>query len=142
MNGKIEGDIALIKLKSPVVLSSTIKLAEYCQKFSVPLNTAVTAVGHGDGQTINHIPYRIVKLKTISNDNCGAYYPNLDLDQSTDMACAEDDHKQTTCNGDIGGALYLRKNETNFAVIAVNSFAEPCRKLYPSIYTNMTFHCN
>ncbi|KAJ3656406.1 hypothetical protein Zmor_015486 [Zophobas morio] len=135
----LEHNIALIKLRMPVELTS------YIQPIALPTNDIpiyahLTAVGWGQindatPELSDHLQY--VSLITISNIECANVYG---YQVSDDMVCAAGNYNEGTCLGDTGSPLIehiYNPQSVRFAGVASFISGDGCDEPHPSGYTRV-----
>ncbi|RZC32325.1 Trypsin domain containing protein, partial [Asbolus verrucosus] len=129
----LDNDIAVIKLRMPVMLNGYIQPI-YMSSSNYVNSTTVIAFGFGqttDPELSNELKY--VTLTTIPNAECRIFYGNQITDN---MICASGNYNEGTCIGDTGGGLIITNGKHNL-LVGVSSFisGNGCESTDPSGYT-------
>jgi len=134
----MQNDIALLKLSSPVEVSSDV--LPVCLPPSKPTYAGKTAIATGWGTTSSGgsqpNTLREVSVPVISDAQCKATgYGNSDI--LPGMLCAGTNGKDS-CQGDSGGPLIFKDGGGNYDQIGVVSFGYGCgASNYPGVYTRV-----
>lgn len=137
-------DIALIKLKDPVTLSSRVKVIPLARNFfneEFLQNELVTAAGWGrtsDNSTSFNTKLYYVVTPVLSYDKCMCYYlPGL-VNRRKHL-CADGTGGRGGCDGDSGGPLVYKFRGMDY-LVGVTSFgsAGGCEIGHPTVYTKVT----
>ncbi|EDS41558.1 chymotrypsin 1 [Culex quinquefasciatus] len=132
---QFHNDIALIRLKSKLQFSDTVKAIGYSEK-TVGQDEHVTLTGWGRTSAGGPVPTKLqtIDLSSISNDECKQRSPgagNVDIGH----ICTLTKTGEGACNGDSGGPL-----THDGKVIGVVNFGVPCAKGYPDAYARVSYY--
>jgi len=138
-----EGDIALVKLETPVVDQTPINLADTVVE-GKKTTRIVTISGWGvtaEGSSVASDDLQFAFVPLIENKVCRADYANLPpgrrKDIKDDMICAGEG-KADTCQGDSGGPLVIKSTGNKAYVEGVVSWGEGCnRARFPGVYARV-----
>ncbi|XP_050689631.1 trypsin alpha-3-like [Eriocheir sinensis] len=135
--GTERNDIALLKLSSPVDVSSTVM--PVCMPPPLPKygGKRATVTGWGTlssgGSSSNVL--REVEVNVLSNNACLESYGSGNIISS--MICASDAGRDS-CQGDSGGPLVFKDAGNNYDQIGVVSWGIGCAQAeYPGVYTRV-----
>lgn len=113
-------DIGIIKLPESVTFTNRIKPVKlpknnkdkYEDKYAVVSGWGIEHTG------ATEVPkeMRFTELKVISNGQCRKEYNFLIVKDTT--LCAKGDNKESSCNGDSGGALVLKKTKELIGIVS------------------------
>ncbi|XP_020862448.1 tryptase beta-2-like [Phascolarctos cinereus] len=142
------GDVALLKLKSPVELSSHIKLISLPNATEIfPLDSECWVTGWGDLSSGEPLPppytLRQVQVPLLDTRRCdqeyheGAYTSSSVKIITDDMLCAGK-HNVDSCQGDSGGPLVCKVGNS-WKQAGIVSWGIGCGiDLRPGVYTRVT----
>ncbi|XP_045138298.1 trypsin alpha-3-like [Portunus trituberculatus] len=136
-SGSEKNDIALLKLSSPVTVSSTV--LPVCMPPPRPKYAGRTATVTGWGTTSSGgsspNSLREVDVKVLRNSDCQSSYGTSSIISS--MLCASAPGKDS-CQGDSGGPLVFKDAGNNYDQIGVVSWGYGCAAPnYPGVYTRV-----
>ncbi|XP_072152014.1 trypsin-1 isoform X2 [Bemisia tabaci] len=132
-------DIALLKLRRPVLFSKSIKPACLPGTDDDPAGKKGTVVGWGrtsEGGMLSAVAQE-VQVPILTNNQCRAtkYRPTR---ITTNMLCAGVG-KQDSCQGDSGGPLIISTGVDKFELVGIVSWGVGCgRPGYPGVYTRVS----
>jgi len=145
-------DIALLKLKTPVVMGPTISPAclpdqgDFGDDSTFPFGAECILSGwgkYGPGENIPSDMYgqpwrlRQATLPLLSDAECSEIYEEgADFSIQPTMQCAGGDG-HTACNGDSGGPLVCLVEEKWYQVGIVSFGPHPCDAFIPGVYTRV-----
>ena len=136
-----ENDIALIKLKTPIVYGDSIRPICLPEKGEqVEPDQPITAVGWGtttwgSNTTNNSEELLGVDLETWSFEKCRDAFPEGKITES--MFCAFNRGKDT-CSGDSGGPAMMRAKSKQWNIVGVTSWGFGCAQRYPGVYARVS----
>ncbi|XP_023234477.1 uncharacterized protein LOC111634033 [Centruroides sculpturatus] len=145
--GQYYDDIALLKLKEPIIFQETVLPA--CLPFENKdyLNEKATVLGWGDTSYAGR-PSEIlqeVTINVVSNKNCNASYSKLRQSSlrrgiTENFICAGvNQGGKDACQGDSGGPLLVENESNIWMVVGVVSFGYQCAKVgFPGVYTRVS----
>jgi trypsin len=138
-----QDDFALLKLQSPVTLSTTLELSINDSMGSPANGQDLTVLGLGltkegnDNSAANKL--RDVEVQAIDTADCnaGSAYDGEVFDDSMFCAGAEGGGKDS-CQGDSGGPIVIR-NGNNHIQVGVVSWGTGCaQESYPGVYARVS----
>ena len=136
------GDIALLKLSSPVLFTRNIR------PICLPVNNIDTfekqlgvAAGWGKTET-GDLPetLRFVELNIVPNVTCVMNLAMVNIDITDKMICTfkGPTGQETTCTGDSGGPLMVRRSG-RFVLVGATSFSlVDCQSPFPNVFTRVS----
>eukprot|EP00069_Balaena_mysticetus_P016049 bmy_01906T0 len=141
------GDIALLRLEAPVMLSHHIHVVSLPPaSLRVPERKMCWVTGWGYIRLGAPLPppYHLqeVKVPIVGNDVCNQRYQNSSADTTSqiiqeDMLCAGSEGRDS-CQGDSGGPLVCSWNGT-WVQVGVVSWGDVCgHRDFPGVYTRVT----
>ncbi|GFH44180.1 hypothetical protein CTEN210_00654 [Chaetoceros tenuissimus] len=137
----VENDFALVKLErrstiTPVSMDSNNLVSSYSSSKSL------WTVGFGrQDPTAPYYPEELfhVEVKYVPHSICVSNYEDHIFDVTNNMMCAADPG-QDSCNGDSGGPLMDRENNT---LVGIVSWGEDCaHPEYPGVYAKISSQWN
>ncbi|KAM4717147.1 mast cell tryptase-like [Anableps anableps] len=135
-----DGDLALLKLSSPVNFSDHIRpVCLAAERSFFPHDQRVWVTGWGKIQSDAYLPspetLQEVNLPIVSNIECDAAYGSI----TTNMICAGPDFRgKGFCDKDFGGPL-VALNGSRWVQAGVVSFARGCGyPKFPGVYTRVS----
>ncbi|XP_004420028.2 PREDICTED: putative serine protease 46 [Ceratotherium simum simum] len=145
-NNLISQDIALLKIRDPVLWSPLVQsVCLPSSKFQPSIGTMCWVIGWGltDTQVTPKPSYSLqeVAVKIINNNICNQRYQFLFLKGQkkfigSDMLCAYSEWGMDSCQGNSGGSLVCQVNKT-WIQMGVVSWSYSCgRRHYPGLYTS------
>ncbi|KAJ8893929.1 hypothetical protein PR048_006530 [Dryococelus australis] len=139
-DGSADFDIGLLKLKSPMVLSSSVKAVTLPSANTViNFGAVVTVVGWGSthemGSTVEVL--REVSVPVVSIEECIADY-GKDINNDTMVCAGLRKGGEDSCQGDSGGPLVLGSTQ-----VGIVSWGGGCAEAKnPGVYTNVAYFRN
>ncbi|XP_017876160.1 serine protease snake-like [Ceratina calcarata] len=140
-------DIAILKLKTKVQLSNTVKpiclQTRSLNHMTVTSRTALVVIGWGATSFDVENSVKLMRTHTLSvmsREDCAKYYSGfLKLPRGIDenLICAVDRNetrRSDACQGDSGGPL-LMLTEKGDRVIGITAFGQSCGTKVPGVYT-------
>lgn len=131
-------DIALVKLERPVKFSENIQPIQLPDEFGENFdNLTLFVAGFGETKNASQsmLNLRFVRMKEISNEDCGDYW-GWRMDEQKLCAIGADDLSHTTCKGDSGSAL-VTKDSRGAKVLGIVSYGAPGCLGKPKIFTRV-----
>ncbi|XP_075384206.1 mastin-like [Tenrec ecaudatus] len=142
--GEGGGDVALVKLAAPVVLSDRVKLVALSHPgFSVPAGTKCWVTGWGDIKFNVHLPepYQLqeVAVPIVDDLVCSQQYSKVGKAILKDMLCAGSSGRDT-CQGDSGGPLVCSW-KGSWLQVGVVSWGEGCGSpAFAGVYARVPYY--
>ena len=136
------GDVALLKLKSPVIFHRNIR------PICLPINDIDTyekqigiAAGWGKTET-GDLPetLRYVELNIVPNVTCVMNLAMVNIDITDKMICTfkGPTGRETTCTGDSGGPLMVRRSGRYVLVGATSFSLVDCQSPFPNVFSRVS----
>lgn len=139
-------DIALIKLRNPVRLTTTVRpicLQTRRTSKEDSQNSSLIVIGFGATSFDTERSSKLMKtpgLDFVNRTECDKHYKEVrklptGIDQN--MICSRDSNttrRSDACQGDSGGPLIVRKKNTQ-SLIGITSFGSACGSIVPGVYT-------
>nr|XP_021508170.1 LOW QUALITY PROTEIN: serine protease 48 [Meriones unguiculatus] len=145
----LDGDLALLRLSSPVTFTATILpvcLPNVSAQLTVPASCWVTGWGQKEE---GHYPSTLqeAEVPVITSEACeqlynpiGSFVPQVEPVIKEDMLCAGDTRGvKNSCKGDSGGPLSCHIDGI-WTQIGVVSWGLSCGENLPGVYTNVTYY--
>jgi trypsin len=138
-----QNDFALLKLQSPVTLSTTLELSINDSMGSPSNGQDLTVLGLGLTEEGNDASYanklRDVDVQAIDTADCnaGSAYDGEVFDDSMFCAGAEGGGKDS-CQGDSGGPIVIRDGNKHIQVGVVSWGYGCAQKSYPGVYARVS----
>ncbi|EEB20304.1 chymotrypsin, putative [Pediculus humanus corporis] len=133
-------DIALMKLKNPVPLSSEVEVIEFPYMKNAD-NRNVTALGWGRlgaNAPISTVLMHL-KKKTLDNEECQRRFKPNGSKLHPGHICLGSTPNSGVCFGDSGSPLLLEEDDRNFAV-GVVSWGIPCAVGFPDVFSRVSYY--
>ena len=133
-----QNDIALIKLKNPVVPSDSVDTICLSTSDNIPENE-FTITGFGRTNIINSKMSDWLLKGKVSNyplEDCKEIFGTVGVKIVDSQLCAKSDKGVDTCQGDSGGPLFY-EHGNNYYLQGIASFGNSCGGDYPAIYTKV-----
>ncbi|KAK1127228.1 hypothetical protein K0M31_003771 [Melipona bicolor] len=140
-------DVAILKLKTKVLLSSMVQpvclQTQSLNPLTITPKMSLIVIGWGGtdfGESSSTKLRRTPNLSIVDKEACAKYYtgfPKLPLGITDNMICAVDPNRTRgadACQGDSGGPLLLLTEE-NVKVIGITAFGQGCGGSVPGVYT-------
>ncbi|KAF2881376.1 hypothetical protein ILUMI_24819 [Ignelater luminosus] len=137
----LANDIALVRLQKPVNFTDRIQPISLASH-NTPANKTLTVSGWGktsDASNSVSPVLNYVELDAISNPDCAKVYGSLTVTNGT--ICCKGRPEHSTCNGDSGGPLIEKVNNT-WVQVGVVSFVHRagCASGNPSGYARVQYY--
>ncbi|KAG7190631.1 hypothetical protein KM043_006714 [Ampulex compressa] len=143
-------DIALLKLKTPVRMSNSVRPCcihtKSISSTGLTSNQSLIVIGWGSTDFDNDGSEKLMKtpsLSLIDNDKCAPHYNGflkLPHGLGKNMLCAQDANltrRADACQGDSGGPLLLLSEDKQAQIIGITSFGQACGNPVPAVYTSV-----
>lgn len=137
-------DIALVRLEKPVNFTGRIQPTSLPARHQAQNESFidVTFLVPGFGETKNisqsNMYLRFVKMQAITNDECGNEW-GWTFNETLMCAQGQNSFNQTTCNGDSGNGLVLKRSSGSI-VLGIVSYGAPGCLGKPKVFTRVASH--
>ncbi|XP_005093820.1 tryptase beta-2 isoform X2 [Aplysia californica] len=147
LSPKLTGDIALLKLATPVNITDSVRPIGIDTLREIPAGTSCKAAGwgqhapddygqpqYGNGTIVPHV----IDVKRVSTADCRRAYAKFWplIDQR--VMCFNSNTRSDTCKGDSGGPLVCRDGQGQLQVTGIVSVGMGCALVdFPGIYTRV-----
>ncbi|KAK5643948.1 hypothetical protein RI129_007793 [Pyrocoelia pectoralis] len=111
----IKNDIAVVKLKTPIIFSDKVKAIDLKTEYWV-------------GNIPDNLQH--INLKSVTSEDCAQRLNDNTVDRT--HVCTLTKADESACHRDCGSALVTNKQ------IGIVSFGRPCVQGYPDIYTRVS----
>ena len=142
----LDGDLALLKLASPVRCADSIVTLALDDGSSSAAGTLAITAGWGDANaamTHAHDQLHWVELPLLSHAQCAGLYYALGHTITSGMLCAGHvpGGEKDSCSGDSGGPLFVQAPPARPVVVGIVSWGVGCAQVNaPGVYTRTSFY--
>ncbi|KAJ8893930.1 hypothetical protein PR048_006531 [Dryococelus australis] len=129
--------ISLLKLKSPLVFSSSVQAGSLPSANPVvKAGTILSVAGWGSTKILGDMVHilREVSVSAMSLEDCAADYGN-NVNNNTKICAGYEEGKKDSCQGDSGGALVLGSTQVGIVSWGIGCALENT----PGVYTNVGY---
>ncbi|KOX80910.1 Serine protease snake [Melipona quadrifasciata] len=140
-------DVAILKLKTKVLLSSMVQpvclQTQSLNPLTMTPKMSLIVIGWGGidfGESSSSKLMKTPNLSIVDKEECAKYYtgfPKLPLGITDNMICVVDPNRTRgadACQGDSGGPLLLLTEE-DVKVIGITAFGQGCAGVYTMVYS-------
>ncbi|KAK6640431.1 hypothetical protein RUM44_012125 [Polyplax serrata] len=134
-------DIALIKLKEPVTLSSNVQLVDFSYSKNLD-RTEVTAMGWGQSEISSFSPVLMhLNKTTMTNTDCNRILNSMLLQAGPGNICFSGEKNYGVCFGDSGSPLLYVDDGKQYTV-GIVSWGVPCAAGYPDVFVRVSYYAD
>lgn len=135
-------DIALLKLEKSVNFTENIQPINLPRKSKFLTNSTLFVAGFGNTKNASQsmLYLRYVKMKQITNDECGSYW-GWKITDTLLCGLGKNNFNHTTCIGDSGSGI-IEKNGNSSTLLGIVSYGPPGCLGKPKVFTRVTSYLN